>query len=336
MSENVKMSVIVPIYNVQKYIEQCIESIIHQNYSEIEIILVDDGSNDNCFEICNKYANKDNRIKVIHKENGGLVSARKAGALLATGEYIICVDGDDWIESSYVSNYVDIIRKYNPDIVCTGAYAVGEDRREINNPCNNGLYDKEEIIKSIFPILIQPSDGDAFPPSQWAKAFRRDLYLNYQLSVNDHVSNGEDIACVIPCIYNAKTIYIDDKNKYFYRYNPMSISKKKSPLSWDGLEGLYDTLIREINLNEYDFKRQFSQRIVRELFIVSASQFYKKTSYFKICSDIREHLKIDIYKNAISSSEFKIKMDRNSIVRKFYYIVLKTRCCFFMWLYSLK
>lgn len=92
------ISIIVPVYNVEKYLERCIESIVNQTYKDIEIILVDDGSPDNCPVICDRYAEKDNRIKVIHKQNGGLINARKSGLEIAQGDYIGFVDSDDWIE----------------------------------------------------------------------------------------------------------------------------------------------------------------------------------------------------------------------------------------------
>lgn len=92
------ISIIVPVYNVEKYLERCIESIVNQTYKDIEIILVDDGSPDNCSVICDRYAEKDNRIKVIHKQNGGLINARKSGLEIAQGDYIGFVDSDDWIE----------------------------------------------------------------------------------------------------------------------------------------------------------------------------------------------------------------------------------------------
>ncbi|OUQ56652.1 hypothetical protein B5E58_10530, partial [Tyzzerella sp. An114] len=96
--ENKKISVIVPIYNVEKYLNRCVDSIINQTYKNLEIILVDDGSPDNCGKICDEYAKKDNRIKVVHKENGGVSSARNVGLNIATGDYIGFVDGDDWID----------------------------------------------------------------------------------------------------------------------------------------------------------------------------------------------------------------------------------------------
>ena len=106
MEQQILISIVVSIYNEWEYLDKCIDSIVNQTYKNIEIILVDDGSTDCCGEICDKYAEQDSRIIVIHKPNGGLVSARKAGTKKATGDYIINVDGDDWIEKERIQNLV--------------------------------------------------------------------------------------------------------------------------------------------------------------------------------------------------------------------------------------
>lgn len=114
------LSIIVPIYKIEDYLPQCIESILAQNYSEFELILVDDGSPDDCPAICEDYSKKDSRIKVIHKSNGGLVSARKAGLRIAQGEYIGYVDGDDWIEPDFYERLMRKAEESNADIVASG------------------------------------------------------------------------------------------------------------------------------------------------------------------------------------------------------------------------
>ena len=111
------ISVIVPIYRVEKYVEQCIQSICNQTYRNLEIILVDDGSDDECPQICDRYAQRDERIKVIHKENGGLDSARKVGILAATGKYIGYVDGDDWIEPEMYEKLLESIYKFDVEFL---------------------------------------------------------------------------------------------------------------------------------------------------------------------------------------------------------------------------
>ena len=116
----IKISVIVPVYNIEPYIRECLDSIVNQTYSNLEIILVDDGSTDSSGLICDEYAQKNKRITVFHKPNGGLVSARKTGVLLATGEYVTYVDSDDWIETKAYEELAKIIEHYYPDILAFG------------------------------------------------------------------------------------------------------------------------------------------------------------------------------------------------------------------------
>ena len=111
------LSIIVPIYKIEEFLRQCVESILAQSFQDFELILVDDGSPDSCPEICEQYAEKDSRIKVIHKLNGGLVSARKAGLKAASGEYIGYVDGDDWIEPDFYEKLMRKAMNFDADIV---------------------------------------------------------------------------------------------------------------------------------------------------------------------------------------------------------------------------
>ena len=114
------ISIIVPIYNIEPYLEDCIKSLTVQTYKNIEIILVDDGSTDGCPDICDKYASLDSRIVVIHKKNGGLVSARKAGLEKSSGKYIGYVDGDDWVEPLMYEDMYNNMKTSNSDIVASG------------------------------------------------------------------------------------------------------------------------------------------------------------------------------------------------------------------------
>lgn len=116
----VSVSIIVPIFRVELYLRECIESLISQTLKDIEIILVDDGSDDGCAQICDQYAERDSRIKVVHKKNGGLDSARKAGIAIASGKYVGYVDGDDWIEPFMYERMVELAEKYQVSVVETG------------------------------------------------------------------------------------------------------------------------------------------------------------------------------------------------------------------------
>ncbi|MDE7337465.1 MAG: glycosyltransferase, partial [Clostridia bacterium] len=160
MKENIKFSVVVPVYNIEKYLKKCIDSLISQTYSNLQIILVDDGSTDSSSAICDEYAIKDERITVVHKENEGLISARQAGALRANGDYIACVDGDDWLDERYFQNFASIIDEFSPDIVCCSNFASdGEVFSPANIYIKEGFYGKSDIEEKIFPFLIEDEYG---------------------------------------------------------------------------------------------------------------------------------------------------------------------------------
>lgn len=135
MNESTKCSCIVPIYNVEKYLPQCIESILNQTHSNFELILVDDGSPDNCGKICDEYEKKDNRIAVIHKKNGGVSAARNAGLDAATGEYICFSDSDDWLEKDYIEYLLNLSIENDAEYVLTDSMFTSEDS-DVNENCN--------------------------------------------------------------------------------------------------------------------------------------------------------------------------------------------------------
>lgn len=300
-----KYSVIVPIYGVEQYIRQCVDSIINQTYSNIEIILVDDGSKDSCPQICDEYAKKDNRIIVIHKQNGGLVSARKAGAKRATGNYVCCVDGDDYIDINYIEEIDKIIFNKDFDIVCCGYHqTMPEKNIDVKVNARVGAYDRKNIEKEIFPNLIQNDRGRFFLPTVWAKAIKRELYLKYQLLVSDEISMGEDGACTIPCIVNANSIFISGECLYYYRFNPKSITKSKKPLEWEGQIQIARHLANVVDLSSYDFEKQYFRRIERGFITVTKSQFNRKESYRTIKNEILEKMKNPIFREAIEKADF--------------------------------
>ena len=125
------ISVIVPIYKVEAYLRQCVDSILAQTYTDLDIVLVDDGSTDNCPAICDAYARKDARVQVVHKPNGGLMSARQAGLRVAKGEYVGFVDGDDWIEPDMYEKMMALMEKYGVRLVCAGRWQRSRSMRRI-------------------------------------------------------------------------------------------------------------------------------------------------------------------------------------------------------------
>jgi len=302
-----KFSVIVPIYKVEAYLCQCIKSVLNQSFKDFELILVDDGSPDNCPMICDEYAGKDNRIKVIHKENGGLVSARIAGAKLAVGDYVCCLDGDDWLHSQYFETLISVIDKYEPDVVCFGFYYAYEDETYIKKPLSYkfGYYNRQDIEKNIFPFLLQDVNGRYFSPNVWGKAFKRDLYVQEQLLIHPQIKIGEDIACTTSCVYRAESIYILPDCLYYYRQNMAAMTKEKKAFDSMGPKLIFTHQQNRINLDEYDFHEQSYRSTVHLLFNAVVSQFHRKESYFLICRDIKTYLNDPVYVEAIQGARFK-------------------------------
>ncbi len=219
-------SVIVPIYNIEKYIKICIESVLSQSFSDFELILVDDGSPDRCGAICDEYAEKDARIKVIHKENGGLVSARQAGILAAGGEYVFHLDGDDALCPDALESAEQIIRETGADIVsfsyrCSVNGQIGE---VVEDLAEEGLYNKQEIARQLFPKLLSDENMNHIFYFLWGKAIKRELAAKHQRNVNPAISLGEDLSCIVPCYLEAESVYMCRKAVYLYTIRNDSIS----------------------------------------------------------------------------------------------------------------
>lgn len=224
------ISVIVSIYNREAEIRKCIESIIGQTYKELEIILVDDGSTDSSLQICREYEQRDRRIRIIHKENGGLISARVAGVKVASGDYIGHIDGDDWIESTYFEALADSASREGTDMVIDGFVVDrGCSSERVTHRIGCGVYDRERIENEIYPKLFDAAgDGYRFIyHSQWAKLSKKELAKKNQLMVIDDRNNGqEDAICIYPMILEAKSICVIDKCLYHYVIRENSINEK--------------------------------------------------------------------------------------------------------------
>lgn len=147
---NELISIIVPVYKVEKYLNRCIDSILNQTYTNFECILVDDGSPDNCPTICDEYSKIDSRIKVIHKSNGGLSSARNAGLDICQGEYVCFIDSDDWIADNYLKELYNSIKTYNADIAICGMVTIDENNNIVQpTELSNNIFSREDILKKL-------------------------------------------------------------------------------------------------------------------------------------------------------------------------------------------
>ena len=242
------ISVIVPIYMIDRYVGICIESIINQTYKNLEIILVDDGGKDRCQEICDLYKHKDKRIKVIHKPNGGLVSARKAGLQQSNGVYISYVDGDDWIGPGFIEGLYTAAEMSNADMVCAGQTRDLFSKSEhFTNAISSGVYEGERL-KWLWQNMI--SYGPYYRPGittyVWNKLFKREILLAPQSTVDNRISIGEDGAVTYPALLSCSRVAVIENVAYHYRQREDSMLKQSAGYSSEAqkLRYLYDYMMR--------------------------------------------------------------------------------------------
>lgn len=226
---NPLITVIVPVYKVAPYLDRCIQSIVEQTYQNLEIILVDDGSPDNCPSMCDAWAKKDSRIKVIHKENGGLSDARNAGMAIASGDLIGFVDSDDWISPQMYQNLYDEMIRTDSDIAACGVQMVWEDGTPSRMLTKSGccILNTEDAMRAIIEEtwLKQPV---------WYKLYRRDTIQGILFPVAKY---HEDVFWSYQAIGNAKRVAVNDTPGYFYWQRGESIMGKEYSLKrLDGLD----------------------------------------------------------------------------------------------------
>ena len=202
------ISIIVPIYNVEAYLEKCIQSLINQSYRAIEILLVDDGSPDKSGAICDEYALKDNRIKVIHKVNGGQASARNAGIELATGEYLTFVDSDDFLHPEMYESLLQNLKEGDADIaVCS--FIMVRDHADVSD---RGDY-KTKIFSNIEALELFFTFSAINMTVVWNKLFKKSLFDQLRFPMD---SIREDEAVLYRLIYNSRRISITSRFMYYY------------------------------------------------------------------------------------------------------------------------
>jgi len=203
-----KISIIVPIYKAERYLHQCIDSILAQTYTNLEIILVNDGSPDNCGAICDEYAQKDGRIKVIHKENGGVATARNIGIDTAAGEYLAFMDSDDWIEPEMIDLLYNSLINNDADVSCCGFYWT-----YVN--MNVPEYHKEEkLVFNSEEAVEQVLTNGNVSVVPWAKLYKRHIFDETRYPVDKLF---EDNLIIIDLLMDAEKITVDTKSGYYYR-----------------------------------------------------------------------------------------------------------------------
>ena len=248
------VSIIVPIYKVEDYIRECIDSILAQTYPDFELILVDDGSPDDCGRICDDYAKRDNRIKVVHKVNGGLTSARNAGLEVAKGEWIMHVDGDDWIEPDMIESLIEAAQITGADMVFGDFMKYGPSAGYNKLPTWSS--DKKKSMTNYIAYVMT---------TIWGSIAKRSLYVDHSLKSPEGISYCEDFHLIVRHCHFANKIVNVHRPFYHYRYRPTSImSNMNRKTEADEQWAYQDTsrFFKEQGVYE-DYRRVMSWRVLK-------------------------------------------------------------------------
>lgn len=261
------ISIVVPVYNVEKYLERCVESIRNQSLNDIEIILVDDGSSDLCPQLCDKYALEDDRIRVVHKKNGGLSSARNAGMKIARGKYIGFVDSDDSVLPTMYEEMLQVIQKEDVDFVMSDYNRIlrsgNSFLKTLSIPA--GFYNKKKIVDKIYPSLIMSGNIDYGPLlSVWHCLYKLQFLRNNQISFDEDVRWSEDNIFSAIVGYCANSFYyLKGRALYNYYQNEGTITTTYRKGAWN----VYCTMNKHLReyfsqTKGYDFGMQLNFHLI--------------------------------------------------------------------------
>lgn len=216
MYEKDLVSIIVPVYNVEPYLPRCIGSLLAQTYSKLEIILVDDGSTDNCPELCDRYAAQDDRIRVIHQENGGIANARNVGLAAVSGEFMTYVDSDDWIDETFVEKLLELLKENHADMATCYELWTGDTEARIQHSEEQvNVYDTEQALEA----LLYQKEFDVGPHG---KLYRTQVCKPHRYPVG---MQFEDLGTTYKIVADCKKVVSTNQQYYYYFQSPNSITR---------------------------------------------------------------------------------------------------------------
>ena len=245
--ENNLISVIIPVYNVKQYIERCIDSVLNQTYKNIEIILVDDGSNDGCNEICNMYAEKDKRIKVVHIKNSGVSNARNLGIRLANGDFITFVDADDYIDTSCIEKMYKLCKDEQCDIGIVGTL----ENNELTNKTNTSG-ESIDMVLSAENALKEMLNEKYYYGNVWGKIYKTDIWKN--IHFNEDTVIGEDMEVLYNVLLKSNKVKINTNERLYYYTKNRNDSATKSNYNknWEKEIAICENILKDCRENHKD------------------------------------------------------------------------------------
>ena len=265
--DGMDLSIIVPVYKVEKYLRRCVRSLMAQSCEDYEIILVDDGSPDNCPKICDELASSADNIRVIHQANGGLSSARNAGLAIAGGDYIGFVDSDDAAAPDMFAVMLTAAKASKADIVMCDYIRILQtgEHRLVTTFLHPGLYEKADIIKYLYPSLIMGENLEYGPLlSVWHCLYNREFLKRYHLTFARDVPWSEDNLFSAMAGYHAKRFfYLKSMGLYYYFQNPGTITTSRRPGAWNVYKRMNRYLENYFSFrSDYDFRRQLQLHLL--------------------------------------------------------------------------
>lgn len=328
-----KISVIVPIYNVEWFLDRCVQSLCNQTLSDIEIILVDDESPDNCPQMCEKYKAQDSRIKVVHKKNGGLGYARNSGMKVATGEYIAFVDSDDYVDLDMFEVMYKVALEHNADFVRVDNYKEHMDGTIVNQdyipPMREGVYNCDELREHLlYPQLgkLPEEDGSKYVScSVWRNIYRREIIERLGLEfVSERNLISEDIPFNLQFMMNANCAYVVNKKLYHYIVNDKSLTQTYRSDRFEKEIKLYHELVKQTQ--ELGIYEVCKIRLYRHL--LTRARMCVKSEFI---SNVSKSLLRKSVSNILQCKEMKIIYscypDKNLPIKyRIVYLMMKYNC----------
>lgn len=326
-----KISIIVPVYNVEKYLCKCVDSLIGQTYSNLEIVLVNDGSKDKSGEICDKYAAEDSRVKVIHKENGGVVSAWKTGVKAASGDYLNFIDSDDWVDTDMICGMVAHLSGKCKEIIACDYVIEKEDgeRKLVYQRLEPGEYSREYLQKNIYGKLLGEEER-YISFSRCMKLFSKDLVRENLGYGDERVRMGDDSFITIPALLDCERLVVmDHKAYYHYRYVENSIVHGYDKNMFQNLQW-FKTALDEIvtakypaGEQEYVQKRAWMEYLQMMLLVLKNEARGNPSGYRKNIADICRTKEM---RRLVKSTPIEVRQTSNILL----YAVLKHPNLFMM------
>lgn len=275
------ISVIIPVYNVEEYLNECLESVINQTYKKLEIILIDDGSMDSSGAICDEYAKKDKRIIVIHKENGGVSKARNVALDIAKGNYITFLDSDDYMFETGIELLYNICTKNEADISIAGVQNIVNDKKDRKSVEIESIFDKEEALKTFF-------EEKYFQCVIWSKMYKREIIGNERFDEN--VNIAEDFDFLYRVLKKVDKVAINNNELvYYYRIRNGSLMRQKYNKKFENEINLTEKVLEDVKINFPKIEDSAIRRYQR-IVISCINKYFKENNEIDGVSHLLEHL----------------------------------------------